>query len=342
MSLALLFFALSACFPAENDKDVDIDVDADGFNTDDDCNDDDAAIHPDASELCDNADNDCDGEVDEDADDETTWYDDDDGDGFGDDDSSTTTCEAPDDTVETDGDCDDDDDGVHPDADEVCNELDDNCDGEVDNDAVDATLWYDDADHDGYGDPDTEMRVCEPPEDAVVDGTDCDDARPHTWPGADETCDGVDNDCDGEADNDAIDMTTWYADNDGDGVGDAAITTTACEAPDGYVAAAGDCDDNDADFNALLTSDAALEFDFCWKDSSCSDGVWDMEADGSFVSRDTGAIGIWTFQCETGAFDLVYENGTHYVGTSDDLEDFEGTMESYTGNTGTWSGVLVR
>lgn len=38
----------------------------------------------------------------------------------------------------------------------------------------------------------------------------------------------------------------WYADLDGDGVGDAASSVEACEAPDAYVASAGDCDDGDA------------------------------------------------------------------------------------------------
>ena len=52
---------------------------------DDDCDDDDGAINPDADEVCDNEDNDCDGTVDEDdAVDATTWYEDGDGDGYGD------------------------------------------------------------------------------------------------------------------------------------------------------------------------------------------------------------------------------------------------------------------
>jgi hypothetical protein len=38
----------------------------------------------------------------------------------------------------------------------------------------------------------------------------------------------------------------WYQDNDGDGYG-AGNTVFACEAPPGYVAKPGDCNDNDAD-----------------------------------------------------------------------------------------------
>ena len=46
-----------------------------------------------ASEVCDDADNDCDGIVDEDG--PGVWYADDDGDGFGDPDSTTTSCDPP-------------------------------------------------------------------------------------------------------------------------------------------------------------------------------------------------------------------------------------------------------
>lgn len=40
-----------------------------------------------------------------------------------------------------------------------------------------------------------------------------------------------------------------YADTDGDGYGDSAVTTTACAAVAGYVAAGGDCDESDPDVN---------------------------------------------------------------------------------------------
>ncbi|MFN7145852.1 MAG: MopE-related protein, partial [Myxococcota bacterium] len=38
----------------------------------------------------------------------------------------------------------------------------------------------------------------------------------------------------------------WYADADGDGHGDPGASLSACDAPDGYVDAATDCDDTDA------------------------------------------------------------------------------------------------
>ncbi|MCB9744970.1 MAG: hypothetical protein H6741_06765 [Alphaproteobacteria bacterium] len=92
------------------------------------------------------------------------------------------------------------------------------------------------------------------PVDADGDGfsveEDCDDADPAVNPSAEELCDGVDNNCDGVVDEDsASDAATWYADADADGYGDEATATQACEAPEGAVAEAGDCDDSDPAYN---------------------------------------------------------------------------------------------
>jgi len=64
----------------------------------DDCNDADSTIHPDAEELCDGLDNDCDDSIDEDLS-SATWYVDADGDGYGDPDSPVVACAQPDGTV---------------------------------------------------------------------------------------------------------------------------------------------------------------------------------------------------------------------------------------------------
>lgn len=47
----------------------------------------------------------------------------------------------------------------------------------------------------------------------------------------------------------AVDSTLWYRDMDGDNYGDPAETILAETAPNGYVAATGDCNDNDAAIN---------------------------------------------------------------------------------------------
>ena len=58
------------------------DADGDGWSDAEDCADDDPSVHPDATEICDGLDQDCDGEVDDDAE-EVLVYRDSDGDGYG-------------------------------------------------------------------------------------------------------------------------------------------------------------------------------------------------------------------------------------------------------------------
>ncbi len=91
---------------------LDEDHDHDGYDSilmgGEDCDDFDSEVHPGAEEVCDGADNDCDGEVDPDwSADAPTWYLDADGDGFGDEDSTIVCCDMPDGYVDNDEDCDD-------------------------------------------------------------------------------------------------------------------------------------------------------------------------------------------------------------------------------------------
>ena len=48
---------------------------------------------------------------------------------------------------------------------------------------------------------------------------DCDDDDPLTNPGSLEVCDGIDNDCDGGIDNEPVNGSTFFVDEDGDGFG---------------------------------------------------------------------------------------------------------------------------
>ncbi len=143
-----------------------------------DCNDADPTIHPDADELCDEADvdEDCDGlwdDLDDDAVGGTTWYEDLDGDGYGSD-VESTACDLPEDHAGLDGDCDDGDSQVHPEAEEICaNGIDDDCDGTYNGCGPMGEVSVSEADGVLYGEADLRAgQVVEPACDVNLDGVD--------------------------------------------------------------------------------------------------------------------------------------------------------------------------
>jgi hypothetical protein len=218
-----------------------------GYVTDDsDCDDTEASAHPGGEEVCDEVDNDCDGTVDEGV--TTTYYQDTDADGFGVAEKTAESCDLPTGYAAVPGDCDDSDGAISPNAAEVCDGIDNNCDNDADTDAIDRDTWYADSDGDGFGDADDTALSCAAPSGYVADDEDCDDTDASVNPAAVEVCNGVDDDCDGDIDTDATDMSTFYADSDGDGYG-SSVSTTACEAPSGYADNDEDCDDGEAASN---------------------------------------------------------------------------------------------
>ncbi|MEI8153832.1 MAG: putative metal-binding motif-containing protein, partial [Hyphomicrobiales bacterium] len=98
-------------------------------------------------------------------------------------------------------DCDDHDAESHPGAVESCNGRDDDCDGAIDED-VSGSIWYWDADLDGYGGTSDKVSGCSAPPGYVAANGDCDDANASVRPGATEACNGADDDCDGRIDED--------------------------------------------------------------------------------------------------------------------------------------------
>ena len=252
VSLSAFIFAVLAGCTDKGTVPPLLDVDEDGFYSDVDCNDLDPLINPAAAELCDEIDNDCDGEADEDdAVEAVLWFPDNDGDGYGDSLGPIGGCVGPSGYVDNADDCDDEDADRNPGNVEVCDELDNDCDGLQDEDsAADVQTLYRDYDGDGYGNPYITVRQCFADEDYVDNDADCDDADPSIYPGAEEICDpdglALDNDCDGDIDDDdtsRVGGTDWYYDGDGDGYGTPDITTAACLVPDGHVADSSDCDD---------------------------------------------------------------------------------------------------
>ncbi len=239
-----------------------------------DCNDLMEGINPEATEACNNWDDNCNGtiDVDEDGNDlRVVWYVDRDGDGFGVDTDSVRSCGDPSSQgfnySTNSGDCNDDptttDNGVeaaviHPGAEERCEVqgVDENCNSEVDEGCDCFTGQtqpcgpFDaggDALTDANGDPLTTgecargHRECSEGhwEVACVEAV-----RPYP-----EECDYRDNDCDGLTDEpDAADATLWYPDLDGDGFGLGSGAVRACFSPgDEWILAGGDCADDPDD-----------------------------------------------------------------------------------------------
>jgi len=98
-----------------------------------DCDDTDPAISPNAEEICNELDDDCDGDIDEEG--GETVYADADGDGWGDEDLSMTGCPGSGWATEA-GDCDDEDPRVSPGQPiDSCDGIDTDCDGEIDEDS---------------------------------------------------------------------------------------------------------------------------------------------------------------------------------------------------------------
>ncbi len=290
LSLGLCLTLTTGCGDPDDKDDTgveEVDADGDGFIDTEDCDDDNADINPDADEVCNGVDDDCDDATDEDdAVDASTWYADVDGDGYGDADATAVACVAPSGYIEDASDCDDGDDAVNPDADELCNGVDDDCDGDTDeDDALDASTWYADTDSDGYGDAAATAVACEVPSGYLDDDTDCDDTDAAVNPVADELCNEIDDDCDGDIDeDDALDASTWYADSDGDGYGDPSVTTAACAVPTGFLEDSTDCDDSDAGVNPAadeycneIDDDCDLDID---EDSAVDADTWYADSDG--------------------------------------------------------------
>jgi len=149
---------------------------------DNDCDDANASVNPEGSEVCNGGvDDDCDGLADDDDDsldasDGSTWYADADEDGYGDASDWITACEQPGGYVEDSSDCDDGSATVNPGATET---------------------WYDGVDADCDGSSDYDADADSYASDSFG-GEDCDDGDASINPDAyDIPEDGVDQDCDG-------------------------------------------------------------------------------------------------------------------------------------------------
>jgi uncharacterized protein YkwD len=133
-----------------------------------DCNDAAAVDNPQAEEIRDERDNDCDGSIDEGG---STYYRDVDGDGFGRDEQSIESLEPMQGYVDNREDCDDDNAAIFPGAEEAFDSVDNDCDGDID-EGFTAREYFRDFDGDGFGDASDRVVEVEAPEGYVENGSD--------------------------------------------------------------------------------------------------------------------------------------------------------------------------
>jgi hypothetical protein len=258
-----------------------------------DCNDGNGDAHPGGVEVCGNGvDEDCDGQ------DAacSRWYRDADGDGYGDAAQAVDALTQPEGYVADARDCDDTRKAVHVGATEVCgNSIDDDCDKQVDESCAATSIWYRDADKDGFGNAGISLQAVEQPSGYVADGSDCHDGKASIHPGATEVCgDGVDQDCDGQ---DAVCDTV---DADGDGVPDASDLCSQTPAS------------REVDANGCAASQRDSDGDTVADDvDACADTVAGtaVDATGCPVSSSTFTLRVQVTDGATAPAPAVYDGG---------------------------------
>jgi hypothetical protein len=199
-----------------------------------DCNDLASNVNPGAAEVCNNVDDNCNGETDEvGAGGCTIFYHDKDKDTFGDPNDTACLCPpAPAGWVAQAGDCDDTKFEVKSGGLEMCNGADDNCNGKTDEEnAQGCALYYPDDDSDGYGPTATGKCLCGPNAAYKVDKPgDCDDLNKDVHPLATEICNGVDDDCNNKTDDGAATASCPAVANGAAACKDAACAVGTCVA----------------------------------------------------------------------------------------------------------------
>ena len=215
-----------------------------------DCNDANDAVHPEAVEVCNGIDDNCDETIDPaGAPNCVDYHIDGDGDGFGVGEGVCLCAPAGLFTSAKAGDCNDESAGINPNATELCNGIDDNCDDVVDPPLVPGCVsYFADKDEDGWGNSAVKSCVCEAVAPFTADkGGDCNDLDGEVHPAADEVCNDLDDNCDGKIDpSGAGGCTLYFFDADSDGVGFTPVSACLCSPTETFSTEEfGDCNDQD-------------------------------------------------------------------------------------------------
>ncbi len=294
-----------------------------------DCNDNNAAINPVASEVCDGVDNNCNSSIDEGV--QTTYYRDMDNDGFGNPSVTQMACSLPSGYVTNNTDCND-------------------------NSALEkpGQVWYKDTDNDGYAQTGAAtITQCLRPtgykaaSELTSTTGDCNDNNAAINPAVSEVCDGVDNNCNGSIDEGVL--TTYYRDMDNDGFGNPSVTQMACSQPTGYVSNSTDCDDSDA--TAYPGGEEVCDS----KDNDCNNVIDDIGGTtaGNWQNANVGGSnGSANFPpCNALPNDVFTINATGFSTSSSD--NIQAVYQELCGNGeivarvlnvsgGGWAGIMLR
>ena len=286
-----------------------------------DCNDLNANVNPDNPEICNFADDDCNGETDEGgALGCENWYPDVDLDGYGADAEAACICTSPSpDWIGKGGDCDDGVKEISPAAEEICDGVDNDCNGETDEEnAAGCTVYYLDGDGDGFGQNESLKCLCAATDEYKTEnGGDCNDLNDQVHPLAVEVCNGQDDNCDTVADEDgAVGCGILFKDVDEDGFGKLDDTKCFCGPQYPYTADNGD----DCNDEAAAAKPGGVEI--CdGLDNDCNSIVDDAppEADciDYYADNDNDGFGGGTPSCQC-APDNVYK--TQNAGDCNDMD----------------------
>ena len=289
------------------------DKDNDGYDSNVDCNEDDALINPGENETCNGIDDNCNIEIDEqNAQGCTVYYKDVDNDGYGLTDDNKCLCSAQEPyNVTESNDCNDADVGINPAAIDVCNEVNDDCDSETE---------------DGSGEtaPDNSNQegVCAASVQSCLGGiwTDNYSLIPD-HEDIESSCDGKDNDCDANVDEDV--KTIYYEDLDSDTYGNAGISQEVCTQPDGYVDDNTDCDDTEVDVNPAAIDVCNGINDDC--DSETEDGSGEAAPDNS---KQDGLCASSVQSCIGGSWEDDYSSIVDYEDTETSCDGLDNNCDS--------------